>query len=102
LHLHPKVKLFVALMNKDIVEKLDDDLKLNKRRFRNFINRQEQKLRDEDLGLVQKAEQHAWDRVDCLSCANCCKKMSPTYTREDIERISAHLKMSPAQFKKKW
>lgn len=89
-------------MNNDILGKLDENLKVNKKKFRNFITRQEQKLTNDDLELVKEAERHAWQQVDCLSCANCCKKMSPTFTKEDIERISKHLGMSPAQFKKKY
>ena len=89
-------------MENDILKKLDEGLKLNKKKFRSFITRQEQKLVDNDMALIQEADQYAWQQVDCLSCANCCKKMSPTFTREDIDRISAHLGMTPAQFKKKW
>lgn len=89
-------------MKPAILKKLDKDFKLNSRKFRNFITRQEQKLTNKDLGLVEEAEKHAWKKVNCLSCANCCKTMSPTYTREDIERIAAHLNMTPAAFKKKW
>jgi Fe-S-cluster containining protein len=43
-----------------------------------------------------------WQEVDCLSCANCCKTMSPTFTPKDIKRISAHLNMRPVDFKEKY
>ncbi len=43
-----------------------------------------------------------WENVDCLSCANCCKTMTPTFTPKDLRRISAHLEMSVAEFKEKW
>jgi Fe-S-cluster containining protein len=43
-----------------------------------------------------------WKEVDCLSCANCCKKMTPTFTDKDVKRISAHFNETPAEFKKKW
>lgn len=36
--------------------------------------------------------------TDCLQCANCCKTTGPLFTRKDIDRISKHLKMKPAQF----
>lgn len=89
-------------MKPAILKKLDKDFKLNRKKFRNFITRQEQKLTNKDLGMVAEAERQAWEKIDCLSCANCCKTMSPTFNREDIERISAHLNMTPAEFKKKW
>src|SRR5690606_27849439 len=37
-----------------------------------------------------------------LTCANCCKTMSPTYTAKDIKRIAAHLGMKEKAFKEKW
>ena len=43
-----------------------------------------------------------WKETDCLSCANCCKTMSPTYTKSDLVRISAHLGITPDEFKKRW
>ena len=43
-----------------------------------------------------------WKEIDCLSCANCCKTMTPTFTRKDITRISAHFEMTPIEFRDKW
>ena len=56
-------------------------------------------------GLHKKIElidTAVWKETDCLSCANCCKKMTPTFTQKDIKRISAHLTMTPQEFKDKW
>ena len=47
-------------------------------------------------------EQEVWKEVNCLSCGNCCKSMTPIFTQADIKRISLHLEMTEAQFKKKW
>jgi uncharacterized protein len=52
--------------------------------------------------LAIEADIEVWGETQCLSCANCCKTMSPTYTTADITRISAHLKMTPAAFREKW
>ena len=43
-----------------------------------------------------------WQETDCLSCANCCKTMSPTYTPADLKRISSHFDMTVDEFKAKW
>jgi len=37
-----------------------------------------------------------------MSCANCCKTMSPTFSVKDIARISKHLGIKPKEFKDKW
>lgn len=89
-------------MKTPIIQKLDTDFQKNKKPFRSFINRQEKRLKDNDIVMVTEIEQKVWEKVDCISCANCCKVMSPTFTKEDILRISEHLGMSPARFKRKW
>jgi uncharacterized protein len=43
-----------------------------------------------------------WTQTDCLSCANCCKTMSPTFNKQDLIRISAHVGMTVDQFKLKY
>jgi Fe-S-cluster containining protein len=52
--------------------------------------------------LAEQLDTSVWKEVDCLSCANCCKTMSPTYTAKDIKRIATHLGMTVAAFKDKW
>lgn len=52
--------------------------------------------------LAAETDREVWNHVDCLSCANCCKTMSPTFRRADIVRISAHLGMSAAGFRDKY
>ena len=74
----------------------------NKKLFRSFITRTEKKaLPNLDI-LTEKIDKEVWTQIDCLGCANCCKVMSPTYTFQDIKRISAHLGMRPKDFKEKW
>ena len=52
--------------------------------------------------VTEELEKKVWKEVDCLSCANCCKTMTPTFTERDLKRISAHLNQSVDDFKKKW
>ncbi len=65
-----------------------------------------QKLDDivpEDMPkLVTEVDATVWRDVDCTTCANCCKTMTPTFTPKDIKRISAHVGMTAAEFKEKW
>ncbi len=74
----------------------------NKKQFRSFITRTEKKPPENLEVLSEKIDKEVWEQVDCLGCANCCKVMSPTYTFQDIKRISAHLGMKPKDFKEKW
>lgn len=52
--------------------------------------------------LAEQADKEVWREMDCLSCANCCKVMTPTYTAKDIKRIASHLEMPVTAFKTKW
>jgi Fe-S-cluster containining protein len=74
----------------------------NRRSFRLFLSRlQKQSPRGLDK-IAETVNKEVWREVDCLTCANCCKTMSPTYNRKDIQRISAHLGMKPSELKEKW
>lgn len=42
--------------------------------------------------------EQAFNQFDCLVCANCCSSISPIVTEKDIERLSKHMKMKPAEF----
>jgi Fe-S-cluster containining protein len=70
--------------------------------FKRFLNKLEKNPpRGLDL-LTAKSEKEVWREVDCLTCANCCKEMSPTYTVKDVRRIATHFDMKPEAFRKKW
>jgi len=73
-----------------------------KKRFRSFLTRLENNPPRNLDRLAEKADKAVWEETDCLSCANCCKTMSPTFNTKDIRRISAHFNMTPKQFKEKW
>jgi Fe-S-cluster containining protein len=77
-------------------------IRRNKRRLKGFLTRLQKKPPRGLDKLVLQADQSVWKQVNCLDCANCCKTMSPTYTRRDIERISKHLGMSAKAFRQKW
>ncbi|WP_336516753.1 YkgJ family cysteine cluster protein [Pollutibacter soli] len=77
-------------------------MKANKRRMKGFLTRLEKKPPRNLDKISATLDKEVWKEVDCLSCANCCKKMSPTFTPVDIKRISSHLGMTPVAFKEKW
>jgi Fe-S-cluster containining protein len=73
-----------------------------KKQLRAFLTRLENNSPAGLDKLAEKADAEVWKETDCLTCANCCKTMSPTFNVKDIRRISAHFNMSPKQFKEKW
>lgn len=40
----------------------------------------------------------AFEKMDCLTCANCCKTTSPIFYPADIDRMSKAVKMKSAAF----
>lgn len=52
--------------------------------------------------IAIEIDKQVWKEVDCLSCSNCCRSMTPTFTTQDIKRISSHFKMTESAFKEKW
>jgi Fe-S-cluster containining protein len=43
------------------------------------------------------AHETAFERIDCLSCANCCKTTSPIFRDKDIDRLARHLGIRPGE-----
>lgn len=57
------------------------------------------KKRSKNLDTVfEELHDKAFAKIDCLSCANCCKTTSPIFRDIDIKRMSKHLKMNEMQF----
>ncbi len=77
-------------------------LPANRKTFRSFLTRSEKTPPRGIDKLTTLVEPEVWQEVECLTCANCCKKMTPTFTEQDLKRISAHFKVTPDEFKAQW
>lgn len=79
-----------------------DQARKNKKSIGKKINR----LRKMRKGLVDakihSLHEEAFEHIDCLECANCCKTTGPLFTQSDIDRIAAHLSMTGAAFIEKY
>ncbi|MEO7394195.1 MAG: YkgJ family cysteine cluster protein [Chitinophagaceae bacterium] len=73
-----------------------------KNSFRRFLTKLEKSTLRSFDGYVASVEKKVWEEVDCLSCANCCKTMTPTFNPKDLKRISAHFGQTVDEFKAKW
>lgn len=77
-------------------------LPASRKSFRSFLTRSEKTPPRGIDKLTSQVEPEVWKEVECLSCANCCKKMTPTFTEKDLKRISAHFNVTPEAFKAQW
>ena len=70
------------------------EYKKKKKSLNAFLQKFDEKTVPGINAFVDEASDAAWNEVECLSCANCCKVMTPTFTAADLKRISAHFGMS--------
>lgn len=55
------------------------------------------KKKPSDLDLkVREYHDAAFEKIDCLLCANCCSSISPALYDKDIDRLSKALKIKPS------
>ena len=84
------------------LKKFDAKVARKKKDLSSFLKKLD-KIVPEDMDeLVAETDAAMWRDVSCMECANCCKTMTPTFSKKDIDRISAHLGMTPKAFKEKW
>jgi Fe-S-cluster containining protein len=50
------------------------------------------------LDVLPVLHEEAFEKVDCLACANCCKNYSPRFKTPDIKRISKLLGLKESIF----
>jgi Fe-S-cluster containining protein len=61
------------------------------------------KKRPKQLDAVfHESHDEAFQNIDCLKCANCCKTTSPIFRDVDIQRISKKLKVTAAEFESEY
>lgn len=66
-----------------------------KKLYKQFLERVD---KNKALKLLPQFHEEAFEKIDCLKCANCCKSYSPRFKTPDIKRISRHLKMKEGDF----
>jgi uncharacterized protein len=67
---------------------------LNKQFFEKLKRKKPKNLDD----VFHELHEEAFERIDCLQCANCCKTTSPIFYERDIERLAKHLRIKPSAF----
>lgn len=50
------------------------------------------------LKVLPELHEQAFEKINCLDCANCCKNYSPRFKQPDIKRISKYFGMKETAF----
>lgn len=63
--------------------------------FKNFLARAN---KNAVLKELPQLHEEAFEKIDCLQCAACCKNYSPRFKTPDVKRISKHLGQKESVF----
>ncbi len=63
--------------------------------FKNFLAKAD---KNAVLNRLPQLHQEAFEKINCLECAACCKNYSPRFKTPDVKRISRHLGMKESVF----
>lgn len=59
------------------------------------------KPKDLDI-LTNELHDEAFEKIDCLECANCCRTTGPLLLNKDIDRLASELKLKPSIFTERY
>ena len=73
-------------------EKLSAD---HQKQYKQFLQRAD---KNKVLKVLPDLHEEAFEKIDCLTCGNCCKNYSPRFKTPDIKRISKSLRLKESAF----
>jgi hypothetical protein len=65
------------------------------KQYKGFLDRAD---KNKVLKQLPQLHEEAFEKVNCLQCAACCKNYSPRFKTPDVKRISKHLGMKESVF----
>lgn len=69
--------------------------KEHQKKYKNFLQRAN---KNTVLKQLPQLHEKAFEKIDCLTCAACCKNYSPRFKTPDIKRISKFLGLKESVF----
>jgi Fe-S-cluster containining protein len=82
-------------MSKDILHNWEKKSKEKGKQYKQFLAKAD---KNKVLKSLPSLHEEAFEKIDCLQCAACCRNYSPRFKTPDIKRISRHLGMKESQF----
>lgn len=82
-------------MENDLLKDWEKKSEEHQKKYKQFLQRPNRKR---VLKLLPDLNEEAFNKIDCLKCASCCKHYSPRFKTPDIKRISKHLRMKESVF----
>jgi uncharacterized protein len=82
-------------MKEDILHNWQKKSAEHQKQYKQFLARAD---KNKVLKQLPGLHEEAFEKINCLECAACCKNYSPRFKTPDIKRISKHLKMRESEF----
>ena len=88
-------RLLLCGMASDLLQNWEKKSAERQKEYRRFLQRA-----DKNKVLKQLPDYHeeAFEKVNCLQCARCCKNYSPRFKTPDVKRIARHLGLKESVF----
>ena len=82
-------------MTKDVLQNWQKRSGERQKLFKQFLQKAD---KNQVLKKLPQLHEEAFEKIDCLQCANCCRNYSPRFKTPDIKRISKLLHMKEGAF----
>jgi Fe-S-cluster containining protein len=82
-------------MKEDVLKNWQSKSAEKQKVYKNFLQKAD---KNKVLKALPALHEQAFEKINCLTCANCCKNYSPRFKTPDIKRISKLLKMKESNF----
>lgn len=84
-----------CIMAGDLLQNWEKKSKERHKLYAQFLKRAD---KNKVLKQLPDLHEQAFEKVDCLKCANCCKNYSPRFKTPDVKRIAKHLRLKESVF----
>ena len=83
-------QLILIQMEEDLLHNWEKKSSDHQKLYKQYLHRADKR---KVLKLLPDLHEEAFEKINCLTCANCCKTYSPRFKTPDIKRIAKYLKM---------
>ena len=86
-------------MSKDILHNWKKKSEERQKLYKNYLLKAD---KNKVLKQIPDLNEAAYEKINCLNCAACCKNYSPRFKTPDIKRIAKHLDLKEGLFIEKY
>ena len=83
-------------------KKLIETAKSRRKENKAFLDKLKSSAPRDLDSITHELNDEAFEKIDCLQCANCCMTTGPLLKNKDIENLASNLKIRPADFTEKY